>query len=131
MRFPRAAAVLAGGILLTGCSASQVTLQSRPTDADSGHDLAALVADTAHCRDLEYLDDTENQWAFTCQSGDATYDIRVVSDESAKRALLRQLGARQPVKAGRYFLVQAALQADLQPSGDTDRFPGEIQKGAG
>jgi hypothetical protein len=130
MRLSRAVAVIAGGFLLAGCSASHVTLQSRPTDADSGHDLAALVADTAHCRDLEYLDDTENQWAFTCQSGDATYDIRVVSDENAKGALLRQLGARQPVKAGAYFLVLAALRADLQPSGDLDRFPGAVQQGA-
>ena len=122
--------MLAGGILLTGCSPSHVTLQSRPTDEDSGHDLAALVADTAHCRDLEYLDDTENQWAFTCQSGDATNDIRVVSDESTKRALLRQLGAGQPVKVGAYFLVLAALRADLQPSGHLDRFPGTLLPGS-
>ena len=61
--------------------------------------------------------------------GHATYDIRVVSDESTKRALLRQLGAGQPVKVGAYFLVLAALRADLQPSGHLDRFPGTLLPG--
>jgi hypothetical protein len=123
---PRFALVTAVAVLLAGCSSSDVTLDTRPTDADSAQALAELVADTAGCGSFEYYDDTQDQWAFTCQSGDASYDIRVVPDEDAKRAVLQQLGASPPVKAGAYFLAQAA-QVNGEASGDLERFPGEIQ----
>jgi hypothetical protein len=128
---PRVLLAAAVGLLLGGCTSSDVTLESRPTDADSAQDLAELVAEKAECGSFEYYDDTKDQWVFTCQSGDASYDIRVVPDEDARRAVLQLTGASSPVKAGAYFLVQAAARADGQPSGALDRFPGEVQRAAG
>jgi hypothetical protein len=120
---PVAAASL---VLLAGCTSSDVTLDSRPTDADSAQDLAELVTDTAGCGGFEYFDDTPDQWAFTCQSGEATYDIRVVPDERAKGIVLRSLGSEPPVKEGAYFLVHAATDEDGRASGDLERFPGDV-----
>ena len=89
------------------------------------------MAEKADCGSVEDYDDTRDQWAFTCQSGDATYGISVVSDEDARRSVLRLLGASPPVKAGAYVLVQAFTGEDGQPSGDLRRFPGEIRDAAG
>jgi hypothetical protein len=117
--------------LLVGCSSSDVTLQSRPTDADSARQLAELVAARAHCGSLEDFDETKDQWVFTCQSGDASYAIRVVPDGKAKRTVLGLVGATPPVKAGAYYLVQAATNQDGTASGGLERFPGDLQETAG
>jgi hypothetical protein len=120
---PVAATIL---VLIAGCSSTDVTLDSRPTDADSAQALAELVAETAQCGSFEYFNDTPHEWAFTCQSGEASYDIRVVPDEGAKRAVLQALGSAPPVKEGAYYLVQAATNEDGSASGDLDRFPGDV-----
>jgi hypothetical protein len=114
------------GALMGGCSSAQVTLESRPADADSAQDLVELVADTAGCRGLEYYDDTADHWDFTCQDGDDSYLIRAVRDEGAKQAGLQELGTSPEVKAGAYFLVQAATRTDGSAAGDLDRFPGHV-----
>ncbi len=76
--------VLALVVALAGCSSADVTLESRPTDADSAQQLAELVAATADCGSLEYYDDTADTWDFTCQTGDESYLIRAVTDDEAK-----------------------------------------------
>jgi hypothetical protein len=47
--------------LVAGCSSSDATLESRPTDADGAQDLTELVADTAHCGSSEYVDDRPDE----------------------------------------------------------------------
>lgn len=118
--------VLALVVALAGCSSADVTLESRPTDADSAQQLAELVAATADCGSLEYYDDTADTWDFTCQTGDESYLIRAVADDEAKRIGLVELGASPPVKAGAYFLVQVATDADGSPAGNVERFPGKV-----
>ena len=120
----------AGTAALTGCSSSDVTLDSRPTDAGSAQDLAELVADKADCGSFEYYDDTQEHWDFTCQAGNGSYLIRVVGDDNARKASLDELGVAPPVKAGAYFLVQAATGEDGTATGGLDRFPGDVA-GAG
>lgn len=113
-------------LLLAACSSSDVTLQSRPSDADSARDLAELVAEKAECGSVEYYNDAADRWTFTCQSGDGSYQITVVRDEGAKQAALDELGTSPPVKTGAYFLVQAATDANGTAAGDLERFPGEV-----
>ena len=123
--------VAVAAVVLAGCSSSDVTLESRPTDADSAQDLAERVAETADCGSLEYFDTTKDGWSFTCQSGDASYQIWTVTDASAKRAVLTRIGLSPAVKGGAYFLVKASTPTSGTPSGDLDRFPGEIQDALG
>lgn len=126
---PRWGLVTAGvaGVLLAGCASPDITLESRPTDAAGAQDLAELVARTAECGSLEYYDDTGDTWDFTCQSGQASYLIRVVRDDSARRAGLQDLGSSPPVKGGAYFLVQAGTRPDGKASGDLGPFPGDVE----
>jgi hypothetical protein len=118
------------GVLLAGCSSSDVTLQSRPTDAGSAQALAELVAEKADCGGFEYYSDTKDRWSFTCQSGDDSYEIWVVRDGSAKRAVLKSVGVSPAVKVGAFFLVKSTPSSGA-PYGDLDRFPGEIHQAAG
>jgi hypothetical protein len=122
--------VVVAGVLLAGCSSSDVTLQSRPTDADSAQALAELVAEKADCGSVEYYNIAKDTWSFTCQSGDASYDIWTVGNASARRAVLRRIGLSPAVKGGAYFLVKPARTSGEPPS-DLDRFPGEIQDAVG
>jgi hypothetical protein len=134
VRVPRVLLAAVVGLVLGGCSSSDVTLESRPTDADSARDIAELVARTADCGSVEYYDDTTDHWTFTCQSGrsgEHSYEIAVVRDDRAKFTVLDEWGGTPPVRVGAYFLVQAARNVDGSASGDVDRFPGEIPRGAG
>jgi len=117
--------VLSVAVVVTGCSSSEVTLETQPADAESAQELAELVAERGECGSFEYYDDSEDDWTFTCQSGEESYQITVVRDESAKRGRLEELGNSPPVKTGAYFLVQAATNADGSAAGDVERFPGE------
>ena len=121
--------MLAAAVVLSGCSSSDVALDSRPHDADSAQDLAELVAKTADCGSLEYFDQTQDEWSFTCQSGDDSYQIWAVRNGSARRAVLEQVGLAPAVKGGAYFLVKASTTNGTR--GDLDRFPGEIQVALG
>jgi hypothetical protein len=122
----------AGTAALTGCSSSDVTLDSRPTDSDSAQGLAELVAQTADCGSFEYYDDAAMRWDFTCQDGDRTFVIRTVGSSDVKRSTLQDwAGSASPVKAGKFFLVQ-----EFEGSGgagtaaDLEGFPGELQEAA-
>lgn len=128
MQFLRAfPAVAAGVLLLAGCSSSDVTLQSRPTDADSAQNLAELVAGKADCGSDEYYDDTKDTRSFTCPSGEDSYQIWTVRDAGARQAVLSRIGLAPAVKGGAHFLVKST-PSSRQPYGNLDRFPGEIQR---
>jgi hypothetical protein len=127
----RAVPLAAAAVILAGCSGSDVTLASRPTDAASAQDLAELVADTAHCGGFEDYTAGDDHWDFTCQTSDPdqrSFQIRAVSSEAAKRAALTEWGRLgSPVKVGRYFLVQVGeMPGRTSSPGDLDPFPGTV-----
>lgn len=104
---------------------------------DGAHDLARSVADAGHCGSLEDLGAGTGSWDFTCQAGDRSFTLTVVTSQAARLAVLARSTA--PVKAGDWYLVQEGLDFGQSKSGaprptpvsDLDRFPGRVVRVAG
>ena len=122
--------VLGLAILLAGCG-GDVTLDSRPRDADSAEELARLVADSGDCDGFEYFNAASGYWSFTCQADEHSFTITAVEDEEAKQEVIDASLGLSPMKEGRYFLVQEARYESGRPNTERtlERFPGELVAG--
>lgn len=120
--------LVAVATLTTACGPSQVSLDSRPSDEDSGRDLAFSVAEQARCGELEDMEvNSTNRWAFTCSASGHTFQIEVFSDVAGRDAATRRLrDARAPFRAGSFFVVSSDGDTSAAVRNTLAVFPGDI-----